>query len=214
MNEMKRIIIMDCDTYVKSGLTNYFTSKKNSVMVTSSLGDLLINLHDHDFDILITELFSREDNILDVINFIRNFNIRLPNKRLIIYTSITSEFAIRLIYCSTQHTEIIFKKDNDIHLVCSGLNLAGNETDCISSTVRQWLSTVPEECILTTKEWQLLYRLVHDKDASLIAGDLNINKKTVSNNIVNIAKKLNCQNRIDLWINLSELIYKECSRAQ
>jgi len=86
---MKRIIIMDCDTYVKSGLTNYFTSKKNSVMVTSSLGDLLINLHDHDFDILITELFSREDNILDVINFIRNFNIRLPNKRLIIYTSMT-----------------------------------------------------------------------------------------------------------------------------
>lgn len=211
---MKKIIIMDCDTYVKSGLTNYFSSKKNSVIVTSSLGDLLINIHDYDFDILITELFSREDNILDVINLIRNFNIKWPRKRLVIYTSIISKFAIRLIYCSTKHMEIIFKKDNDIHLVCSGLNQAEKYKECISATVRQWLSTVPDESFLTNKEWDLLSRLVNDKDANMIAGDLNLNKKTVSNHVVNIAKKLDCQNRIDLWINLSELIYKECSRAQ
>jgi DNA-binding NarL/FixJ family response regulator len=210
---MAKIIIMDCDTYLKNGLSTYFTAKKNTVMVTSSLGDLLINLNDFNLDILIVELFSREDKVLDVINFIRNFSKNWPTKKLVIYTGITSEFAIRLVYCATQHKEIIFKNDNDVHLICNVFNSIVSNGQCVSASVNQCLVGVSDENILTAKEWDLLYRLAHDRDAHCIASELNIHMKTLSNHMANIARKLNCNNRIELWIKLSELINKAGSRA-
>jgi DNA-binding NarL/FixJ family response regulator len=100
---------MDPDAYVKFGLSAYFQSEKIRIMTASNISDLTVNLNNNKIDVVVMELFNREDNVFDCIDFVRMFPQKWPDSKLVIYTQVTNQEVVNLLISATGKKEIIFK---------------------------------------------------------------------------------------------------------
>lgn len=114
---MLNIAIMDSDAYIKNGVAHYFKSDMTRIMSTSNIGDLTINLQYDEMDVVMMELFSRDDSIFDCIEFIRNFPARWPNSKLVVYTQIMNAETTKLLESVTGQKDIVFKNNPITRLV-------------------------------------------------------------------------------------------------
>lgn len=114
---MLNIAIMDSDTYVKKGVAHFFKSDMTRILSTSNIGDLTINLQYDDIDVVVMELFSRDDNIFDCIEFIRNFPARWPNCKLVVYTQIMNPETTKLLVSVTGQKDVVLKTNPITRLV-------------------------------------------------------------------------------------------------
>ncbi len=106
---MFNIAMMDPDTYIKYGLSIYFNAQDIHVVAASNISDLTVNLYHNHVDVVVMELFSRDDDVFDCIEFIRVFPQQWPTSKLVIYTQIVNEEAIKLLIAVTGQKEIFFK---------------------------------------------------------------------------------------------------------
>ena len=109
---MLNIAMMDADTYIKYGLSIYFKTKGIHVMAASNISDLTVNLRNNQVDVVVMELFSRDDDVFDCIEFIRVFPEQWPASKLVIYTQIANEEAVKLLIAVTGQKEIVYKTEN------------------------------------------------------------------------------------------------------
>lgn len=85
-------------------------------MAASNISDLTVNLQSNDVDVVVMELFSRDDDVFDCIEFIRVFPAQWPRSKLIIYTQVLNEDAVNLLIAVTGPKEIVFKTDSMLEL--------------------------------------------------------------------------------------------------
>jgi len=78
-------------------------------MVSSNLSDLTVNLSGNNIDVVVMELFNHEDDVFDCIEFIRVFPQKWPESKLVIYTQVTNQEALKLLTSVTGEKVIIFK---------------------------------------------------------------------------------------------------------
>lgn len=109
---MFNILIMDPDNYVKHGLSVHLKYYGVNIMATASLSDMAVSLNNHSFNIAIMELFSRDDDVMSCIEFVRLFKTRWPEVTLIIHTQITNEDAVKLLIAVTGVKNIFYKNDH------------------------------------------------------------------------------------------------------
>jgi len=113
---MYNIAMMDNDIYIKYGVSVYFNSKGITVMTASNISELTVNLQNNKVDVVVMELFSSDDDVLDCIEFIRLFPQQWPATKLLVYTQIRNEEAIKLLIAVTGKKEIIYKTESMSHL--------------------------------------------------------------------------------------------------
>jgi len=113
---MLNIATMDSDIYIKYGLSVYFNSSGINVIETSSINELTINLQKNVIDVVVMELFSRDDDIFDCIEFIRLFHVHWPYCKLVIYTQVKHEDSVKLLFAVAGHQDIVSKTDSVLQL--------------------------------------------------------------------------------------------------
>lgn len=109
---MLNIAMMDADTYIKYGLSVYFNFKGINVMAASNISDLTVNLRSNEIDVVVMELFSRDDDVFECIEFVRSFSSKWPRSKLVIYTQVANEDAVKLLISVTGQKEIVYKTDS------------------------------------------------------------------------------------------------------
>jgi len=110
------IATMDSDIYIQYGLSVYFNSTGINVIETSNISELTVNLQRNVIDVVVMELFSRDDDIFDCIEFIRLFPVRWPYCKLVIYTQVKHEDSVKLLFAVTGYQDIVSKKDSVLQL--------------------------------------------------------------------------------------------------
>lgn len=120
------IAIMDPDTYVKCGLSAYFQSDEIRIIAASNISDLTVNLNNNKIDVVVMELFNREDNVFDCIEFVRVFSQTRPDSKLVIYTQVTNQEAVKLLIAVTGQKEIVFKNRSMFELTSCVLSYSQN----------------------------------------------------------------------------------------
>ena len=119
---MINIAMMDPDTYIKYGLLACFKSEDIRIMVSSNLSDLTVNLGGNNIDVVVMELFNHEDDVFDCIEFIRVFPQKWPESKLVIYTQVTNQEALKLLTSVTGEKVIIFKNRSIFELTSCALS--------------------------------------------------------------------------------------------
>lgn len=131
---MLNIAMMDSDKYINYGLSVYFNSRVAKVLAANNINDLTHNLRSHEVDVVVMELFSRDDDIFDCIEFIRIFPQRWPKSKLVIYTQMQNEEAMKLLAAATGQKEIVFKTEEMYKLASRVFTPAGSHLHDIGET--------------------------------------------------------------------------------
>jgi len=189
---MIHVATMDSDIYIRYGLPSYFNAAQICVFPAASLDELTLQLRENKIDMVVMELFSRDDDIFDCIEYIRLFRLRWPDCKLIIYTQIKHQDAVDLLFSVTGAQNIIAKKGSVQQL-----------SSCLFSAVNLLPDLELPDGIngmgsLTLREWGVIRMLNSGMTQQKIATRLCISNKTVSQHINNIEVKFGVKNRLRL----------------
>jgi two-component system invasion response regulator UvrY len=199
---MTRILIADDHPIVRQGIKNILTDLpwEKTVNEVSNTNDLMWQLGDNEFDIIILDISMPGRSGLDVIGDIKKTKAHIPILILSMYSE--EQYAIRTLKAGA--SGYVTKDSAPFELVKAVQKvLAGGKY--ITSTLAEKMAEViqsdfdiPLHCHLSNREFEVLCKIAQGQNVKRVAKELFISEKTVSTYRSRILQKMNMKSNNEL----------------
>lgn len=175
--------------FAASGLVAYLQPWTRSGTQVSSLKELQpILATSHDFT-LIMELYSFQDTLFEVVQFVLSLRRQHPALKLIIFTGIKNTGILRLLAADPQL--VLISKSDRLDCLLTGIGRLQARLGYCSPAIKRCLYSGEEKnSSLSQAEWQVLCLLVAGHSTQKIAEGTSCSCRTISMQKKNIMRKI------------------------
>ncbi len=193
---MLNMAVFDSDIWIAKGITDYFSSPDVDAYNCHSLDELNQLMQEQNIKILIAELTTEKNNLMECVSFLKKLSRNYSELRLVVYTRLTDPALIKFLLQYLPRCKLVLKRDPILTLA---VNLFSHSDQRHSALLaEEWRAIAAQEETLTPREFAMLGQFAGGHSYKIIARNIDLSTKTISYYKQRIMNKLGCQNIAEL----------------
>jgi len=192
-----RVLLADDHPAIRAGIKGELDQVKSITIVgEASTGQEVLQLTDElKPDLLLLDMALPD---MDGVATIKRLQLTHPQVKVLVFSGYASD---AFVFGALQAGAIGYLlKDDPLERLAEAIRVAMQGEVILSPKVAQKITwqTTREQAMLTTREWEVLMRLVAGKNTCQIADELDVTAKTIGNHVSNVLNKLGLASRTEL----------------
>lgn len=192
-----RVLLADDHPAIRAGIKGELDQVKSITIVgEASTGQEALQLTDElNPDLLLLDMALPD---MDGVKIIKQLQLTHPQVKVLVFSGYASD---AFVFGALQAGALGYLlKDEPLERLAEAIRVAMHGKVILSHKVAQKMTwqTTREQTTLTTREWEVLTRLVAGMNTCQIADELDVTAKTIGNHVSNVLNKLGLTSRTEL----------------